>query len=52
MIAWNGLIPRWGDYRLGWHGQKIYFPFSQLGPWAAFKKGWLSVGAEIIKDFP
>jgi hypothetical protein len=20
-------IPRWGDYRLGWHGQKIPFPF-------------------------
>jgi hypothetical protein len=27
MIAWNGLIPRWGGYRLGRHGQKIYFPF-------------------------
>jgi hypothetical protein len=55
MIAWNGLLPRWDGYRLGWHGQKIRFSFLVNCAMSGYQKGlagWLNAGAEIIRDFP
>ena len=45
-------IPRWDGYRLGWHCQKIHFPFLVMVKCAisGYQKGWLI--ARIIKDFP
>ena len=32
-------IPRWGGYRLGWHGQKIHFPFLVKCAISGYQKG-------------